>query len=237
MDSSTSNSSDSRDVIRIVHFRPFTFFCFSAVDVKTLRKSHRIIGQCVAQLPSENLAPKALSLQGLPLLLSPYEAYIGIKQGFIRLVANVVNKHDETEAPKSRLLEKQTIILTARNQDHFYTYSDVDAEELFSSFFDDPEHGQKRSLIFKSFEHFWRNGYVVQTSSHFHTDLVVYTADPLLVHASFLVICVPWKEKMRIRDLMTYARLASSVKKTLLIVSIGEFEQVTLVEFKWAGIS
>jgi tRNA splicing endonuclease len=195
-------------------------FAFNpATDVLKLRKSHRILGQLVGQLPSDSLAPKALSNQGLPLVLSPYEVYIGVDQGYIRIVRNVAKNQPNTEPATKRPLNKSVVISTQRHQDNYYAYEDVDHITLYNSFFSDIVHGEKRNIILKTFLHLWLTGFYVQTSSHFHTDLVVYTADPILVHASFLVICVTNGQKLRLRDLMSYGRLASTVKKTLLLAS------------------
>lgn len=186
-----------------------------------LRKEHRILGQLVGQLPVDSLAPFAKSTQGLPLQLSLHEVYCAFQLGIVRIVRNVDrNLEGKIELP-SPSKSKQLAISTQRKSDSAFIYEEVETESPWLDFFEDAKKGEKRKLLQLAFDSLWRRGFYVHLSNRFQTDLVVYTADPLLVHASFLVVCVPTNQKLRIRDMMCYARLANSVKKTLLFAFDG----------------
>lgn len=213
------------------------------------------------------MASSATSPEGLPLLLSPYEVYLGSQAGWIGVVAKKMQIDDKKAIGASTYNNPIVLTPTQCTTDLNLKKTSIDAPELWHRYFDDPISGAKRRLVQIVFEHLWRKGYYVQVSSHYYSDLVVYEADPLLVHAKYLVICTPWGHKVKLKDLMSAARLSNNVKKTLLIASIrpsdatssedlmstelstlaidrsqpstasDECQRVTFIEFSWQGVS
>lgn len=221
-----------------------------------------MLGQLVAPLPSETLAPLALSNEGLPLLLSPYEVYLGYREGWIDIVTKEMHIDETKSAPGSTSHKSTVLIPTECSNDIYLKSSSADADHIWTSFFGDPILGSKRKLVQEVFDHLWRRGYYVQVSSHYYTDLVVYEHDPLLIHAKYLVVCAAWNQKMKMKDLMSLARLSNSVKKALLLASSRPQDNsstdlsnslaslslepnqsapgeptITFVEFSWQGVS
>lgn len=170
----------------------------------------------------DSLAPFAKSNQGLPLRLSPHEVYFVFQLDLVRIVTNVArNPGSKAEASFSSSSVPKTVkIPTQRTSASIMVSQEVVSPiDIWKEYFEDPEMGEKRRLLQRTYETLWHLGFHIHLSNHFRTDLVVYTADPLLVHASFLVICVPSSSKLRVRDLMSFARLSNSVKKTLLFAT------------------
>ena len=54
----------------------------------------------------------------------------------------------------------------------------------------------------------------------FGGDFLVYEKDPALVHSKFILVCIEHEEKynsLTLKELITYARMATCVKKTFLL--------------------
>lgn len=185
------------------------------IDVIDMRKTHRIVGTLVGQLPVESLAPKALSNQGLPLFLSPQEAYFLWSRNACRIVRYKANTATFTETPQKLALPKRVEISTEHSPNELAEYEDFDCEALWKDYFADEAHILKQ----KVFTSLWSRGFYVQVSTHLFTDFVIYEADPLLIHAAFVVVCLFWNQKFKLLDLMAYGRLASTVKKSILLAS------------------
>jgi tRNA splicing endonuclease len=234
-------------------------------DAMTLRKTYRILGQLVGQLPQENLAPMATSTQGLPLLLSPYEVYLGFTRGWISVTMTERQKYPNITQKSNLTQEKQITIPTQRSSFNYFDSVQPQVGSIWESFFNDPEVGRKRQLVQDVFNRLWDLGFYLHASSHLYCDLVAYPSDPLIVHAQYLVVCIPWKQRIRLKDLMSYARLASTVKKTVLLASDRsvssnldnqlyedlstlfltedplpkriEPEKIVFMQFRWQGLS
>jgi tRNA-splicing endonuclease subunit Sen34 len=79
---------------------------------------------------------------------------------------------------------------------------------------------------FKSLRYFWRSGFYLTSGTKFGGDFLVYPGDPASFHSQFILVCVEDKksfDSLTLKQLITYARMATSVKKTFLITYPGEF--------------
>lgn len=174
------------------------------------------MGNLIGQLPVESLAPKALFNQGLPLILSAHEAYSLWTRRLCRIIRHKPQICESDLVESTSEIPKRVVIETTIQATERVEYEDINANELWRSYF---EGFEARILRQKVFESLWSRGFYVQTSTHLFTDFVVYEADPLLIHAAFIVVCLRWNQKFRLLDLMSYGRLASTVKKSILLAT------------------
>ncbi|KAJ8020173.1 tRNA-splicing endonuclease subunit Sen34 [Holothuria leucospilota] len=86
------------------------------------------------------------------------------------------------------------------------------------------------------FMHFWEQGYYLTSGLKFGGDFLVYKGNPLLFHSTYIAICIPYEESMLTQTLVTYGRLGPIVKKTVVLCSLNENEEVRCVSLQWSGI-
>ena len=67
---------------------------------------------------------------------------------------------------------------------------------------------------------FRSRGYYLTSGLKFGSDWLVYTADPSLIHAQYLVLCLPREETLPVNDLSAFSRLAVTVKKKPLLATL-----------------
>lgn len=78
-------------------------------------------------------------------------------------------------------------------------------------------------------------GFYVANGSKFGGDFLVYPGDPVCYHSFYIVLCVPCDKKLSVYEYSALGRLASTVKKTLLLC----FELEGCVEYlsvSWTGV-
>ena len=80
-------------------------------------------------------------------------------------------------------------------------------------------------------------GYFITDGLKFGGHFLVYPGDPGLYHSIFIVFCIGFKEKLSATDYSALGRLATSVKKTLLLCSVNNDGQVIYSSFAWSGIA
>ncbi|MCD6348828.1 MAG: tRNA-intron lyase [Candidatus Korarchaeota archaeon] len=101
-----------------------------------------------------------------------------------------------------------------------------DLRKVFSSMRED-------SGIREKVYRYWRDlGYVPKAGSKYGTDFMVYEKGPGLEHAPYLCIAGSVKEKVRPVDLIRSGRVATSVRKDL-IVSLVSGEHVISYKITW----
>uniref|UniRef100_A0A914XG04 tRNA-splicing endonuclease subunit Sen34 n=1 Tax=Plectus sambesii TaxID=2011161 RepID=A0A914XG04_9BILA len=86
--------------------------------------------------------------------------------------------------------------------------------------FDFPRTPQQR-IRFTVFRDLWRKGYYLTPGVKFGCDFLVYPGDPLKFHATCMAICVKSDESLTPVELAGYSRVATQVKKTVLICSVA----------------
>ena len=79
-------------------------------------------------------------------------------------------------------------------------------------------------------------GYYLTEGLKFGGDFLVYPGDPGLYHSIYIVFCIPYSKKLSATDYSSLGRLATSVKKTLLLCSVDDANQVVYSSFAWSGI-
>ena len=79
-------------------------------------------------------------------------------------------------------------------------------------------------------------GYFLTDGLKFGGHFLVYPGDPGLYHSIFIVFCIAFDDKLSATDYSTLGRLATSVKKTLLLCSVNDDNQVIYSSFAWSGI-
>ncbi|XP_033100350.1 tRNA-splicing endonuclease subunit Sen34-like [Anneissia japonica] len=92
-------------------------------------------------------------------------------------------------------------------------------------------------LRFLVFKHFWEEGYYLTCGGKFGGDFLVYPGNPMLFHSSFIAICRPHSESFTARELVQFGRMASNVKKTVIICSLDTQDKLVFTSVQWTGIS
>ncbi len=78
-----------------------------------------------------------------------------------------------------------------------------------------------QSSKFKIYKYFWSSGFYLTSGAKFGGDYLVYPGDPNRFHSKFILVCTDDDNKtpLGIRELITYARMATGVKKTFVLAS------------------
>ncbi|KAJ1557569.1 tRNA-splicing endonuclease subunit, partial [Nowakowskiella sp. JEL0078] len=87
----------------------------------------------------------------------------------------------------------------------------------------------------KVFEEFWKMGWWVSCASKFGGDFLLYPDDPMHCHSSFIVTVHHSLKKFTPIEIVSYGRLATTVKKKHILCSYDvEKEEITSVVLEWA---
>jgi len=98
-----------------------------------------------------------------------------------------------------------------------------------------PPSTAKEKLRYAAFKHFWTLELYVTNGVKFGGDFLVYPGDPTRFHSFFVVQCVDQDdEPLKPSNLITLARLGTTVKKTLVLASFDDDEQLTLTSLEWS---
>ena len=102
-----------------------------------------------------------------------------------------------------------------------WTYPQTDSEKIhYRVFFD-----------------LWEKGYYLTTGAKFGGDLLAYPGDPMRYHSFYIVIIIPWGKKVTPFEIISAGRLGATVKKTALLCSVSDSDEVVYTSVKWSGIS
>jgi tRNA-intron lyase len=109
--------------------------------------------------------------------------------------------------------------------DFYLEHMKVDRVEI-----DSVRHHLRKHTLFNSsckwraYRRLWSAGYYLTCGGKFGADFLVYPGSPSEYHSQFMLICIEpnyeqkmQKQQLTIKQLITYARMATSVKKTLLL--------------------
>ena len=72
----------------------------------------------------------------------------------------------------------------------------------------------------RAFAYLWSRGYYLTCGAKFGGDYLVYAGDPARVHSQFVLVCVESAAhfaQLSLRQMVTFARMATSVKKTFVV--------------------
>jgi len=93
----------------------------------------------------------------------------------------------------------------------------------------------RERLKYAAFKHFWNSGLFVTNGVKFGGDFLVYPGDPTRFHSFFVVQCLDYDEdELTPANLVTLARLGTSVKKTLVLASLDDDGELTLTSLEWS---
>ncbi|CAH1772428.1 unnamed protein product [Owenia fusiformis] len=92
-------------------------------------------------------------------------------------------------------------------------------------------------LRYRVFKDLWEQGHFLTAGGKFGGDFLVYPGDVAVFHSFYIVKCLPYKQKMSALDVVAMARLGSNVKKTVVLCSIDDNDQLCYTSLKWTGIS
>lgn len=95
----------------------------------------------------------------------------------------------------------------------------------------------KELLSYRVFKDLWEKGYHLTKGSKFGGDFLAYPGDPKRYHSFFIIICKDNNDSMTFTELAALGRLGTSVKKTVLICCIDEFDNVVHTSIEWSGIT
>nr|XP_039253672.1 tRNA-splicing endonuclease subunit Sen34-like [Styela clava] len=93
------------------------------------------------------------------------------------------------------------------------------------------------SLQFDVFCDLHDQGFFVANGNKFGGHFLVYPDDPVSYHSFYIAFCVQRYKKMSGNEYSALGRLASSVKKTLLICSKSEGGHIEYLSMSWTGIA
>lgn len=79
-------------------------------------------------------------------------------------------------------------------------------------------------------------GYIVTDGRKFGGHFLVYPGDPGLYHSTYIAYCLPFEKELSAIEFATLGRLATSVKKTLLLCSVDTENSVIYNSVSWSGL-
>uniref|UniRef100_A0AAV2J5U4 tRNA-splicing endonuclease subunit SEN34 n=1 Tax=Knipowitschia caucasica TaxID=637954 RepID=A0AAV2J5U4_KNICA len=94
--------------------------------------------------------------------------------------------------------------------------------------------GEGRVQVFSDLR---RRGFCLTSGGKFGADFLVYPGDPLRFHAHFMAVCVQQGEPLSLRDVLSWIRLSSNVKKTLLLCSQCPEGGILYSSLQWSSMS
>lgn len=96
---------------------------------------------------------------------------------------------------------------------------------------------ESETLHYRVFLDLWEKGYYLTSGIKFGGDLLAYPGDPMRYHSFYIVIIIPWGKKVMPFDIISAGRLGSTVKKTALLCSVSDTNEVVYTSVKWSGIT
>lgn len=70
---------------------------------------------------------------------------------------------------------------------------------------------------YRAYKCLWNQGYYLTCGAKFGGDFLVYPGRPSIYHSQFILICSDRSNGLTLKELVTYSRVATSVKKTFAI--------------------
>ena len=96
---------------------------------------------------------------------------------------------------------------------------------------------QTDRLHYRVFSDLWEKGYYLTSGGKFGGQYLAYPGDPTRFHSFFIVVTIPWGEKVSPFDIISIGRLGATVRKTAVLSSVNEDGEVVYTSLKWSGIS
>ncbi|KAG7167783.1 tRNA-splicing endonuclease subunit Sen34-like [Homarus americanus] len=88
-------------------------------------------------------------------------------------------------------------------------------------------------LRYAVFKDVWEHDQYLTAGVKFGGDFLVYPGDPHLFHATFIIKCVEDMECVNNNDLVSWSRIATATKKTLVLATLDQYGKVSYQSFKF----
>ncbi|VDI75911.1 tRNA-splicing endonuclease subunit Sen34 [Mytilus galloprovincialis] len=95
----------------------------------------------------------------------------------------------------------------------------------------------KEATRYKVFTDLWKKGHYLTSGSKFGGDFLVYPGDPARFHSFYIAVCRPYKQQISMSDFISLARMGSNVRKTVILCSVDDNDQVVYTSIQWTGIA
>lgn len=89
---------------------------------------------------------------------------------------------------------------------------------------------------YQAFRSLWEKGFYLTSGVKFGGDFLVYPGDPASYHSQYILVCMEDSPSLTLKQLITYARMATSVKKTFLIAFIKNSTTLNFLSINWSHI-
>lgn len=99
-----------------------------------------------------------------------------------------------------------------------------------------PENNTDR-LHYRVFCDLWEKGYFLTSGSKFGGNYLAYPGDPARFHSFFIIVIIPWGKRITPYDIISIGRLGATVKKTAVLCSVNEDDEVIYTSLRWSGMS
>ena len=80
-----------------------------------------------------------------------------------------------------------------------------------------------------------KRGYMITPGTRFGGDFLAYPGDPFMYHAYFVVKVQQAETELGVAEMLTLARLASSVRKVAVLAGVSE-DRVSYISLQWSGL-
>ncbi|ORX50869.1 tRNA-intron endonuclease catalytic domain-like protein [Hesseltinella vesiculosa] len=90
-------------------------------------------------------------------------------------------------------------------------------------------------LKYQVYRHLWQLGMYMTSGIKFGGDYLAYPGDPMRFHSHYVVRAQERTQEWTMTELVTMGRLAATTKKTFVLASVMEDEQVETFTIAWAG--
>ena len=78
-----------------------------------------------------------------------------------------------------------------------------------------------QSCKYNTFKYFWSRGFYLTCGAKFGGHFLAYPGRPSEFHSQFIIVCIEKEKKLKLKDLVTYGRMATSVKKTFVLTYLS----------------
>lgn len=88
-------------------------------------------------------------------------------------------------------------------------------------------------LRYSVFKDLWERGYFITAGHTFGGDFLVYPGDPAKFHAQLIIVCLEMSTELTAADVVSYCRVGSSSRKTLVMATLNEDSCVIYQSLSW----
>ncbi|XP_013393098.1 tRNA-splicing endonuclease subunit Sen34 [Lingula anatina] len=96
---------------------------------------------------------------------------------------------------------------------------------------------EEERVRYRVFRDLWRKGHSLTCGGKFGGDFLVYPGDPSRFHSFYIAVCLLHHQTMSAEKVVAMARLGSTVKKTVVLCSVDDDDELTYTSLQWTGIS